>query len=56
MSRVKVGVRENNFDLLRHLSAFLVVLVHASKVTNAAELGFVKEYIKAEIAVGSFLL
>lgn len=49
-------LRQNNFDLLRFLFAFVVLLVHAHVLSGADELSILSEVLSSEIAVRSFFV
>ncbi|MDD4929270.1 MAG: acyltransferase [Gallionella sp.] len=51
-----VRLRQNNFDLLRFLFAFVVFLVHAYVLSGAGELSILSELVSSEIAVKSFFV
>lgn len=53
---VNLITRENNFDLLRLLFAFVVLLVHMATLTKSADLYFLKSYLSAEVAVDCFFV
>lgn len=49
-------LRQNNFDLLRFLFAFIVLLVHAHALSGADELSILSDVLSSEIAVKSFFV
>ena len=49
-------LRQNNFDLLRFLFAFIVLLVHAHVLSGADELSILSAVLSSEIAVKSFFV
>ena len=49
-------LKENNFDLLRFLFAFIVFLVHAYSLSGAEQLSILSEVFSSEIAVKSFFV
>lgn len=49
-------LRQNNFDLLRFLFAFMVFLVHAYVLSGAESLSILGELVSSEIAVKSFFV
>lgn len=49
-------LRQNNFDLLRFLFAFVVLLVHAHVLSGAEELSVLSKLLSSEIAVKSFFV
>ena len=49
-------LRQNNFDLLRFLFAFMVFLVHAYALSGAKALSILEELFSSEIAVKSFFV
>ena len=49
-------LRQNNFDLLRFVFAFVVFLVHAHALSSLAELAIFSRYLSSEIAVKSFFV
>jgi len=49
-------LRQNNFDLLRFVFAFVVFLVHAHALSGAQELSVFSQYLSSDIAVKSFFV
>ncbi len=49
-------LRQNNFDLLRFLFAFVVFMVHAYVLSGAEALAVLSEIVSSEIAVKSFFV
>jgi len=49
-------LRQNNFDLLRFLFAFIVFLVHAYVLSGAESLSILSKLVSSEIAVKSFFV
>lgn len=53
---VKSLLHYNNFDLLRFVFAFIVLLVHAHVLSGHEELSVLSEWLSSEIAVKSFFV
>lgn len=51
-----IRLRQNNFDLLRFLFAFIVFLVHAYVLSGAENLSILNKLLSSEIAVKSFFV
>lgn len=49
-------LRQNNFDILRFMFAFVVLLVHAHVLSGADQLAILSELFSSEIAVKSFFV
>lgn len=49
-------LRQNNFDLLRFLFAFVVFLVHAHALSGVQELAVFSRYLSSDLAVKSFFV
>ena len=49
-------LRQNNFDLLRFVFAFVVFLFHAHALSGAQELAIFSQYLSSDIAVKSFFV
>jgi peptidoglycan/LPS O-acetylase OafA/YrhL len=49
-------LRQNNFDLLRFVFAFVVFLFHAHALSGAQELAIFSKYLSSDIAVKSFFV
>lgn len=55
-SLTDLAMRQNNFDLLRFMFAFIVFLVHAHILTGADDLSILSKYFSSDLAVKSFFI
>jgi peptidoglycan/LPS O-acetylase OafA/YrhL len=55
-SKINNPLKKNNFDLLRFVFAFIVLLVHAYILSNYTELSILSVFLSSEIAVKSFFV